>query len=261
MRLVQRHPKHSAVVPADSLEMPDDGQLPPEGIVSLVTQAPAQDAVPQPRPHGDRVQRARSSKDKDHCSRLPAQVGQCIGKKTLVLDLDETLLHSCFRVIPDPDIVITVDLEGQEHNVYVRKRPGVDDFLRAVGQFYEVVIYTASVSKYADKVIDQLDKHRVVSYRLFREACTWFLDGFVKDLSRLGRPLQHVLTIDNSPICYALQPENAIAISTWRGDKNDCELYDLLPILHALSEVDDIPRVLSGIMNAADQEFDGENQS
>lgn len=30
--------------------------------------------------------------------------------------------------------------------MYVQKRPGVDDFLRQMGEMYEVVVYTASLS-------------------------------------------------------------------------------------------------------------------
>jgi RNA polymerase II subunit A small phosphatase-like protein len=31
--------------------------------------------------------------------------------------------------------------------VYVIKRPGVDQFMKRVGELYEVVVFTASVSK------------------------------------------------------------------------------------------------------------------
>ena len=68
------------------------------------------------------------------------------GKKCLVLDLDETLVHSSFKPVPNPDYIIPVTLEGQIHNVYVLKRPGVDEFLRKVGEEFEVVVYTARLA-------------------------------------------------------------------------------------------------------------------
>ncbi len=40
-----------------------------------------------------------------------------------------------------------MEIEGQYHNVYVIKRPGVDQFMKRVGELYEVVVFTASVSK------------------------------------------------------------------------------------------------------------------
>ncbi|KAJ2800421.1 hypothetical protein H4R21_003181 [Coemansia helicoidea] len=77
---------------------------------------------------------------------LPALPPQLKGRKCLVLDLDETLVHSSFREVDQPDYVVPVILEGQEHSVYVVKRPGVDEFINVVGQYYEVVVFTASLS-------------------------------------------------------------------------------------------------------------------
>merc|ERR1719158_1571121 len=110
------------------------------------------------------------------------------------------------------------------------------------------------MAKYANPLMDQLDTSNSVCFRLFREACTRQAGGYVKDLSRLGRDLKHVIIIDNSPICYALQPDNAIPIQTWRDDVRDRELLDLIPILISLAEVDDIPQVLRQIIWAADDE-------
>lgn len=53
-------------------------------------------------------------------------------------------------------------------------------FLKAMGEIYEVVVFTASLSKYADPVLDQLDIHRVVKHRLFRESCYNNKGNYVK---------------------------------------------------------------------------------
>lgn len=176
--------------------------------------------------------------------------------KTLVLDLDETLVHSSFRPIEDADIIITVEIEGEDHYVYVRKRPFVDEFLEHLSPLYELVVYTASVAKYANPLMDKLDPHKYVPHRLFREACTKTRGGYVKDLSKLGRDLQKVCIIDNSPICYSLQPENAIPIKTWLEDPYDRELNDLVPILIALAAVNDIPAVLKQTLHNTDDDED-----
>lgn len=185
---------------------------------------------------------------------LPLQVGLCVGRKTLVLDLDETLVHSSFRTVCDAAIIIEVQIEGENHKVYVRKRPGVDEFLQRMAKLYEIVIYTASMAKYASPLLDKLDPFGVCHYRLYREACTRLSAGYAKDLSRLGRDLKNVIIIDNSPVCYSLQPDNAIPIQTWRDDVHDQELLDLIPILISLADVDDIPAVLRQIIWAADDE-------
>eukprot|EP01097_Dermamoeba_algensis_P001933 TRINITY_DN1760_c0_g1_i2.p1 TRINITY_DN1760_c0_g1~~TRINITY_DN1760_c0_g1_i2.p1 ORF type:complete len:171 (-),score=29.09 TRINITY_DN1760_c0_g1_i2:990-1502(-) len=68
-------------------------------------------------------------------------------KITLVLDLDETLVHSSFKPVPNADFIIPVEIEGQVHQVYVLKRPFVDQFMKRMGDLYEVVVFTASFGK------------------------------------------------------------------------------------------------------------------
>jgi RNA polymerase II subunit A small phosphatase-like protein len=164
--------------------------------------------------------------------------------KCLVLDLDETLVHSSFKLIDQPDYIVPVEIENQIHNVYVAKRPGVDEFLREVGKIYEVVVFTASLSKYADPVLDMLDKEGVVTHRLFRESCFLHKGNYVKDLSQLGRELSQTLIIDNSPASYIFHPGNAVPISSWFNDMHDTELLDLIPFLSDLANVDDVVKVL-----------------
>ncbi|KAL8284195.1 hypothetical protein RQP46_004944 [Phenoliferia psychrophenolica] len=167
------------------------------------------------------------------------------GRKCLVLDLDETLVHSSFKqMVHQADYVVPVEIENQYHNVYVIKRPGVDHFLKAMGEIYEVVIFTASLSKYADPVLDQLDIHRVVKHRLFRESCYNNKGSYVKDLSQLGRPMSECIIIDNSPASYVFHPNNAVPISSWFNDPHDTELTDLVPFLTDLERVDDVRGVL-----------------
>jgi len=171
---------------------------------------------------------------------LPPLPPELEGMKTLVLDLDETLLHSSFKPISNPDFVIPVEIEDQVHKVYVVKRPHVDTFLQRLGKQYEVVVFTASLAKYADPVLDLLDVHKVVRSRLFREACSNYKGNYVKDLSKLGRELNSVIIIDNSPPSYLFHPENAIPIETWFDDENDTELLNLIPILEELAKVDNV---------------------
>ncbi|CAI6337300.1 unnamed protein product [Periconia digitata] len=168
------------------------------------------------------------------------------GKKCLVLDLDETLVHSSFKVLAQADFTIPVEIEGQYHNVYVIKRPGVDQFMKRVGELYEVVVFTASVSKYGDPLLDQLDIHGVVHHRLFRESCYNHQGNYVKDLSQIGRDLKDTIIIDNSPTSYIFHPQHAVPISSWFSDAHDNELLDLIPVLEDLagSQVSDVSLVL-----------------
>jgi carboxy-terminal domain RNA polymerase II polypeptide A small phosphatase len=168
------------------------------------------------------------------------------GRKCLVLDLDETLVHSSFKMISNADFTVPVEIEGSVHNVYVIKRPGVDEFMRRMGEIYEVVVFTASLSKYADPVLDILDIHQVVRHRLFRESCYNHRGNYVKDLSQLGREIETSIIIDNSPASYIFHPNNAVPISSWFNDPHDTELTDLCPFLAELAEVEDVRAVLDG---------------
>lgn len=168
------------------------------------------------------------------------------GKKCLILDLDETLVHSSFKILHQADFTIPVEIEGNYHNVYVIKRPGVDQFMKRVGELYEVVVFTASVSKYGDPLLDQLDIHKVVHHRLFRESCYNHQGNYVKDLSQVGRDLKDTIIIDNSPTSYIFHPQHAVPISSWFSDAHDNELLDLIPVLEDLAgpNVQDVSLVL-----------------
>lgn len=126
--------------------------------------------------------------------------------------------------------------------VYVLKRPHVDEFLQKMGELFECVLFTASLAKvwsaiaaqwchmsqslltwwflwvffiqYADPVADLLDQWGVFRTRLFRESCVFHRGNYVKDLSRLGRELSKVIIIDNSPASYIFHPENAVSQSS-----------------------------------------------
>lgn len=171
---------------------------------------------------------------------LPEVIQQDLGKICVVIDLDETLVHSSFKPISNADFIVPVEIEGTTHQVYVLKRPYVDEFLRRMGELFECVLFTASLAKYADPVTDLLDKSGVFRSRLFRESCVFHQGCYVKDLSRLGRDLKKTIILDNSPASYIFHPENAVPVQSWFDDMADTELLSLIPIFEDLSETEDI---------------------
>ncbi|XP_074140658.1 CTD small phosphatase-like protein isoform X4 [Sminthopsis crassicaudata] len=162
------------------------------------------------------------------------------GKKCMVIDLDETLVHSSFKPISNADFIVPVEIDGTVHQVYVLKRPHVDEFLQRMGQLFECVLFTASLAKYADPVADLLDRWGVFRARLFRESCVFHRGNYVKDLSQLGRELSKVIIIDNSPASYIFHPENAVPVQSWFDDMNDTELLDLIPFFEGLSREEEV---------------------
>lgn len=104
------------------------------------------------------------------------------------------------------------------------------------------------MSKYANPLLDTLDPEHFIQHRLFRDSCKVTGEGFVKDLSRLGRQLKDVVIIDNTPVAYSLQPLNALPVKTWIEDREDTQLKDLLPIVKLLSKAYDVRDYLKKIV-------------
>ncbi|KAM9483884.1 carboxy-terminal domain RNA polymerase II polypeptide A small phosphatase 1-like isoform 3-T3 [Salvelinus alpinus] len=171
---------------------------------------------------------------------LPQIKSKDAGKICVVIDLDETLVHSSFKPLNNADFIIPVEIDGTVHQVYVLKRPHVDEYLRRMGELFECVLFTASLSKYADPVSDLLDKWGAFQHRLFRESCVFHQGNYVKDLSRLGRDLNKVIIVDNSPASYIFHSDNAVPVASWFDDMADTELLDLIPFFERLSKVDDV---------------------
>lgn len=211
------------------------------------TQSGAAASVPASRaaPAAARVDGGGGGTEDVPAGLLPLLRADQEGIHTLVLDLDETLVHSSFQPVMGADLRITITLDGEEYEVYVSKRPGVDEFLQhCKDSGWEIIIFTASLALYADPVLDRLDTNRVSSSRLFRESCTLHYGNFVKDLTRLGRKLKHTVIVDNSPLSYMFQPDNAIPVTSWFSDKSDAELYNLCPLLDVLVKAEDIAKEL-----------------
>ncbi|CAB1336670.1 unnamed protein product [Coregonus sp. 'balchen'] len=195
---------------------------------------PSQDALLEPQDNGDVVKLSSGP------SLLPEMIPQDQGKICLVIDLDETLVHSSFKPISNADFIVPVEIEGTTHQVYVLKRPYVDEFLQRMGELFECVLFTASLAKYADPVTDLLDQCGVFRARLFRESCVFHQGFYVKDLSLLGRELHKTLILDNSPASYIFHPENAVPVVSWFDDVEDAELLHLLPVFEDLSQAEDV---------------------
>lgn len=137
-------------------------------------------------------------------------------------------------------IVWLLQIEDVVHFVYVCKRPGVDEFLVEMAKHYEVVIYTASLNKYADPLLDLLDPHRTIRSRLFRESCVYYEGNYVKDLSLLDRDISQSIIVDNSPSSYLFHPANAIDCSSFIDDPRDRELDQIAAFLKGIKDVKDV---------------------
>ena len=191
---------------------------------------------------------------------LPPKEKEFENKKTLILDLDETLVHSSFTPFEKNDIVLEVDFEGVIYKIYVLVRPFAKEFLNNVSKYFEVVIFTASIPKYASPLLNILDTEKNIKHRLYREDCTYINGLFIKDLKRLNRPLKDLIIVDNSPLAYAFNAENGLPIKTWYDNRNDTELNKILPLLIFLSNVKDVRRYIQLFVDENEINYDDANE-
>ena len=141
-------------------------------------------------------------------------------KFSLVLDLDETL--------------ISFKLNANEENKgTIRFRPYLDSFLKKVKQKYELIVFTSGTKEYADPLEDAIEQERkYFDARLYRQHTIAYGKDIIKDISRIGRPLDKIIIVENMQQNYRLQKENGILIKSFYGeDKYDTALVSLGDIL------------------------------
>ena len=179
-------------------------------------------------------------------------------KKTLILDLDETLVHSAFTPFSrNSDLILNINVEGEDRTLYVLKRPHVDKFLNELSSEYEIIIFTASISQYANPLLNELDKNNYIKYRLFREHCIFNNGIYIKDLKIFDRKINNMIIIDNNPLSYKNNVENGIPILSWYDNINDNELLKLIPLLKYMSnpKIQDVRTIINEVVDRSKNEL------
>ena len=179
-------------------------------------------------------------------------------KKTLVLDLDETLVHSSTES-PFPNrknIVLNLKIKNLDYKIYAIVRPYLDFFLKEMSHYFNLYIFTASMSQYSKALLDIIDKNKLIIKTFSREYCQYKFGIYFKDLNIFDVDYKDIIIIDNNPASYALNKSNGIPIQTWIDDPNDNELIKLIPLLKYLANVDDVRPIIKKIVNKTESSVD-----
>ena len=175
------------------------------------------------------------------------------GKKVVLLDLDETLIHGDFKeeYLNDIDhpydkIIKFTSLDEQEEvSVGIFIRNGVQKFLEEISKIFDIGIFTASSKDYADAVINYLDpNNEFIKFRLYRNSCIRVNNISIKDLRIIGVDLKNIVLIDNNMYSFANQLGNGILINSFYYDKNDYDLFSVMSyLLTYIAPSDDVRKI------------------
>ena len=150
-------------------------------------------------------------------------------KYTLVLDLEETLVH--------------LNQSGE-----CILRPGLYKFLKDIKPYYELVSFSNESKYSSEPIIDIIEeKKKYFDYNLYREHLTFIGKEFIKDLSKLGRDIKKVIVVDNIANNYKLNPENGIQILPFFGENNDDNVLEELKKILILFYKDKLEDLRIGI--------------
>ena len=150
-------------------------------------------------------------------------------KYTLVLDLEETLVH--------------INQSGE-----CILRPGLYQFLKDIKPYYELVSFSNESKYSSEPIIDIIEeKKKFFDYNLYREHLTFIGKEFIKDLSKLGRDIKKVIIVDNISNNFKLSPENGIQILPFFGDNNNDNILEELKKILILFYKDKLEDLRVGI--------------
>jgi len=176
------------------------------------------------------------------------------GKLTVVLDLDECLVHSTLDASQQDlrQFEESRKLDATAVNEFVfqlsdgqvvrsNMRPGLQEFLATTSKEYELMVYTAAMELYAAPLLDHLDPEgNIFRHRLYRDSCVQAGGGYTKDLALFNRPMNRILLVDNNAMCFLPQLQNAVPIYPFYDDRSDTSLTGIASLLDRIKDEPDV---------------------
>ena len=132
---------------------------------------------------------------------LPPQSPALSGKLTIIFDLDETLVSN-----RRPGVATAIP------------RPYLTHLLKSIKDRVEIVLWTASTEETGRPVLQQMDPKGEFFHHVIYRNQKWFTDGtHTKDLTLLGRSMDKVMIVENTPNCCKYNQQNALMVEDFTG--------------------------------------------
>jgi len=177
-------------------------------------------------------------------TQLPPQTVEDRGKLTIVLDMDETLLHTTFLTPFTTHLSFDFVVEySPDHKRGVTLRPFLLQFIEQGSKCFEFIVFTAGLKEYADPILDHIDpSHTYIKHRLYREATTKLKNTHVKPVEYLNRDIKKVILVDNTIWNLLASPDNSILIPNFYTNRQDVQIHALANLLvhianHSMEDV------------------------
>jgi len=190
-----------------------------------------------------------------------APIGRRTKRYLLVLDIDETMLHSEMMVNQGTpvqhsgknfDHYLTFQNDNGTQDIFgVRFRPHLKSFLARMSKIYDLAVYTASQSDYMDEIVKLLDPTKTLfCATLHREHCLRINNMNIKTMKNFEG--HEAYLIDNLIYSYAFEMKKGIPIFSFVDDMQDVELQDLAAILERINEYDSMEDLIDDLLGLDD---------
>ena len=127
---------------------------------------------------------------------------------SILIELDETIVHYC----EDGD------------NYYAKVRLGLEEFLKNLNKFCEIIIVSTSGKEYSNIIIDNIDKEEChIDHRIYIE--DYELNGL--NLSTINRDMKKTIFVCHEKNFLNAPTENIINLKEFTGQENDKEIIKL----------------------------------
>jgi RNA polymerase II subunit A small phosphatase-like protein len=167
-------------------------------------------------------------------------------KHLLVLDLDETLIHSSVE-----KLTINEDFKYEEYFVY--ERPHLDWFIKEISNHFRLGIWSAADELYVSSIVKQImPKDIKLEIMLDRTSCEIELDSEtntntyeknIAHLLQLDLKLEQIILVDDNAANAKINKGNVIVIKPFFGDLHDQELKFLYNYLLTIRDAEDIREI------------------